>query len=134
MSCRPVQTVYISGMVLDADNTGQYMRAELQGADPVTHEGINLDSADRVDISSGQSLNLHSQGGTSIHDIDSGVGASSLDLEVGYADIQSSDGIHTSNVQVNPAEIDIASLLTVLTGVVNVVGTLKVNGVPVTVP
>ena len=133
MSCRPVQTVYITGMVLDADNSGQYMRAELHGADPVTHKGISLNSTDRVDILSGQSLNTQSQGGTVLSDF-SGGGGSNLNLELGFANIQGSDGIHTSDLTVNPAEIDIASLLMVLTGVVNVVGTLQVNGVPVTVP
>ena len=128
MSCRPVQTVYISGMILDANNSGQYMRAELHGADPVTHMGINLNSDDRVDISSGQSLNLHSLGGGGIQDIAVGVGGSGVECELGYVNLQGSDGVHTAILQVNPdGSID-------LTGLVNVIGTLEVNGVPVIVP
>ena len=130
MSCRPVQTVYISGMVLDADNSGQYMRAELHGADPVTHKGINLNSTDRVDILSGQSLNLRSNGGMTLVD----AAGSSFGLQSSEVDLQGADGINNSNLNVLPAEIDLTSLLMKLTGVVNVVGTLQVNGVPVTVP
>jgi hypothetical protein len=132
MSCRPVQTVYISGMVLDADNSGQYMRAELYGADPVTHKGINLNSADRVDILSGQSLNMSSHGGLILTDL--APSGPVLNLSSGLAEIANGDGVHNSAVDVNPAEIDLTSLLMKLTGVVNVVGTLQVNGVPVTVP
>ena len=106
MSCRPVQTVYISGMILDADNSGQYMRAELHGADPVTHRGINLNSDDRVDISSGQTLNLHSLGGGGIQDIAVGVGASGVECELGFVNLQGSDGEHTAILQVNPALIE----------------------------
>jgi hypothetical protein len=117
-------------MVLDADNSGQYMRAELYGADPVTHKGINLNSTDRVDINSGQSLNLQSNGGLGITDL----AGSSVNVASGGVNLQGSDGIHTSDMNVNPAEIDFSSLLMTLTGIVNVVGTLQVNGVPVTVP
>jgi hypothetical protein len=122
-------------MVLDATNTGQYMRVGLNGADPVTHKGINLASADRVDIASGQSLNLLSQGGGGIYDTAPGVGASNVLCELGFVNIQGGDlSSDISVLQVNPLEVDITSLLTKITGVVNVVGTLQVNGVPVTVP
>ena len=107
MSCRPVQTVYITGMVLDADNSGQYMRAELYGADPVTHKGINLNSADRVDIKSGLLLSLESASGTTIVDTEPGVGGSQLNLELGYAQIQGGDDVgNISSVQANPALIE----------------------------
>jgi hypothetical protein len=103
MSCRPVQTVYITGMVLDTDNSGQYMRAELYGADPVTHKGINLNSLDRVDIVSGQSLNLSSDGGLTLLD----AGGSSLNLETGYGVLESGDiAGNTNTIQVNPTLIE----------------------------
>jgi hypothetical protein len=90
-------------MVLDADNSGQYMRAELYGADPVTHKGINLNSLDRVDIVSGQSLNLSSDGGLTLSD----AGGSSLNLETGYGVLEGGDiAGNTSTMQVNPALIE----------------------------
>ena len=59
---------------------------------------------------------------------------SSFGLQSSEVDLQGADGIHNSNLNVLPAEIDMTSLLMTLTGIVNVVGTLQVNGVPVTVP
>jgi hypothetical protein len=113
MGFRPVAgNVNISGMALDADNIAQYMRAELHGADLVTHRGVDLNSDKLVRIRSGQAFALSSNGGLSIVD----AAGSSGTFENTYVQLQGADGIDTSFAKVNPAELELNSLRIDLNG------------------